>query len=149
MDHKDLIFSQFFIKEWRVFCTVLPPWEINCNCWRSIVFNSFNKSICLFKCWIMAFFFSISLSTKGVLPLQLSNSLIMGPISLLSSSVNLENASDLLLNSLILFCLSRICSSKFLDFSFSKSKRSLSYFFSSIRLEQSCSRLLNRSTNKS
>lgn len=57
--HTFFIFSQFLMKECSTFCTFDPPVEIICSCYMSSVFNSFNKSICLFRWLIITFFFSI------------------------------------------------------------------------------------------
>lgn len=134
---------------WRVFCTFEPPFEIIWSCYMSRVFSYLSKSTCLFKWWIITFFFSISLSTMGILPLHFSSSPWVGPISLVISAVSLTNASFWLLPVNILFLISVSFSSNSLAICLSFSIESFSYFFSWIRLPHSCSRFLSLSVSSS
>ena len=143
--HWDLIFSQFFINEWSTLWTFYPPVDIICSCCMSSVSSSFSRSICLFRWCIITFFFSMSFSTKGILPKYFCKAPSVGAIYMEIYPVILFKASVLLLLVVVLVSNSVIFSLNYFERFFSVSKASVSSFFYWIRLEHSCSRFLSRS----
>lgn len=146
---RDLIFSQFLMKEWRTFCIWLPPWAIICRCYRSKFLSYFSRSTCLFRYPIVFCLRSISRWTIGIRPLHFSSSPYKGTLSSLISCDTRRRASVLLrLWRMASSAWAVACCSSFSK-RFWSSRASCSSFFSWMRLEHSCSRFLRRSVSRS
>ena len=146
-NHIDLSFSQFFMNSWRVFCMWTPLVEIIWRWSKLSPFSSLIKSTCLFKWFIMMFFFSISLYTIGILSVHFCSSFLSGMIYFSNSWLILIKDSDVHLSYKISCYSDLISFKKFFSLPYSAYTASWKSFLSEIKAEQSCSNLPNLSTS--